>query len=84
MPALDARIRRWRSSNGSRASFHRATAIAIGEAAGMLNPKIANLAKPGVELRGEIVVISDSDIRVGRDYLRALAASFASRAQSAR
>jgi len=58
--------------------FPSRTAIAIGEAAGMLNPKIANLAKPGVELRGEIVVIADSDVRVGRDYLRALAASFAS------
>jgi ceramide glucosyltransferase len=54
------------------------TSIAIGEAIGMLNPKIANLAKPGVEVKGEIVVISDSDIRVDRDYLRALAASFAS------
>ncbi|HEY6327113.1 MAG TPA: bacteriohopanetetrol glucosamine biosynthesis glycosyltransferase HpnI [Candidatus Cybelea sp.] len=61
------------------ADFPSRTAIAIGEAAGMLNPKIANLAKPGVELRGEIVVIADSDVRIGRDYLRALAASFASR-----
>jgi ceramide glucosyltransferase len=60
------------------AEFPSRTAIAIGEAAGMLNPKIANLAKPGVELRGEIVVIADSDVRVGRDYLRAFAASFAS------
>jgi ceramide glucosyltransferase len=54
------------------------TAVMIGQAPGMLNPKIANLAKPGVEPRGEIVVISDSDIRVGRDYLRALATPFAS------
>jgi ceramide glucosyltransferase len=54
------------------------TTIAIGEAPGMLNPKIANVAKPGVELNGEIVVIADSDIHVGRDYLRALAAAFAS------
>jgi ceramide glucosyltransferase len=51
--------------------------IAIGETAGMLNPKIANLAKSGVAVRGEIVVIADSDIRVGPDYLRAVAASFA-------
>ncbi len=58
--------------------FPSRTAVVIGEAAGMVNPKIANLAKPGVELRGELVVISDSDVRVGRDYLRALAASFAS------
>lgn len=54
----------------------RHASIAIGEAAGMLNPKIANLAKPGAELRGQIVLIADSDIRVDRDYLRAVAASF--------
>ncbi len=60
------------------AEFPARTAIAIGEAPAMLNPKIANLAKPGVELRGEIVVIADSDVRVGPDYLRALAAAFAS------
>jgi len=58
--------------------FPARTAIAIGQAAGMLNPKIANLAKPEVELRGEIIAIADSDVRVGRDYLRALAAPFAS------
>ncbi len=52
--------------------------VAIGEAPDMLNPKIANLAKPGVELRGEIIVIADSDVRVGAGYLRALAAAFAS------
>lgn len=51
--------------------------VAIGENAAMLNPKIANLAKPEAEPRGEIVVIADSDIRVGRRYLRAIAASFA-------
>lgn len=54
------------------------TAIAIGNNAAMTNPKIANIAKPGVQPSGEIVVIADSDIRVGRSYLRALAASFAS------
>jgi ceramide glucosyltransferase len=58
--------------------FPSRTAIAIGETASMLNPKIANLAKPQVELRGDVVVIADSDVRVGRDYLRALAAPFAS------
>jgi ceramide glucosyltransferase len=52
--------------------------IAIGEAAGMLNPKIANLTKLSVEPHGDIIVIADSDIRVGREYLRALAGSFAS------
>lgn len=50
--------------------------IAVGEAPGMLNPKIANLAKEGAALRGEIVVIADSDIRVDRNYLRAIAAMF--------
>ena len=53
-------------------------AIAVGRAPGMLNPKIANLAKPGVDPQGEIVVIADSDIRVDRHYLRAIAAGFAS------
>ena len=53
------------------------TAIALGGNAAMANPKIANIAKAGVEPKGEIVVIADSDIRVGRSYLRALAASFA-------
>lgn len=51
--------------------------IVLGENAELMNPKIANLAKPGVAARGDVVVIADSDIRVGRDYLRALAASFA-------
>jgi ceramide glucosyltransferase len=58
--------------------FPSRTAIAIGEMPGMLNPKIANLAKPEVQLHGEIVVIADSDVRVGRGYLRALAVPFAS------
>jgi ceramide glucosyltransferase len=53
------------------------TKIAFGENAAMINPKIANVAKPEVELHGDIVVVADSDIRVGPRYLRALAASFA-------
>jgi ceramide glucosyltransferase len=59
------------------AEFPSVTRIAIGENAAMKNPKIANLAKPGAQPLGEIVVVADSDVRVGRDYLRALAASFA-------
>ena len=51
--------------------------VAYGENARIVNPKIANLAKPGAEPRGEIVVLADSDIWTGRDYLRAIAASFA-------
>jgi ceramide glucosyltransferase len=49
-----------------------------GENAAMANPKIANLAKPGAEPQGELIVLADSDIRVGRDYLDAIAASFTS------
>jgi ceramide glucosyltransferase len=52
--------------------------VAIGENAAIANPKIANIAKPGVTLSGELVVIADSDIRVERRYLRTLAAAFAS------
>jgi ceramide glucosyltransferase len=59
------------------AEFPSRARIAIGENQAVANPKIANLAKPGAESRGEIVVIADSDIHVGRDYARALAASFA-------
>ncbi len=50
--------------------------IALGENAAMANPKIANLAKPAAEPSGDLVVISDSDMHVGRDYLRAIASSF--------
>lgn len=59
------------------AEFPSIVRIAIGENPDIANPKIANLAKPGAQAQGEIVVIADSDIRVGRDYLRALAAAFA-------
>lgn len=52
--------------------------IVYGENPGIANPKIANLAKPGAEPHGDLVVIADSDIWVGRDYLRAIAASFSS------
>jgi ceramide glucosyltransferase len=51
--------------------------IVVGENPLMHNPKIANLAKPGVELDGDVILIADSDIRVGPRYLRALASSFA-------
>lgn len=60
------------------AEFPSIVRVATGENAAMANPKIANLAKPGAEPRGEIVVIADSDVRVDREYLRAIAASFAS------
>jgi ceramide glucosyltransferase len=51
--------------------------IAVGNNAAMSNPKIANIAKPNVELRGTAIVVADSDIRVGPRYLRALASGFA-------
>jgi ceramide glucosyltransferase len=51
--------------------------IVFGENPRVVNPKIANVAKPGAEPRGDIVVLADSDIWTGRDYLRAIAASFA-------
>jgi len=54
------------------------TRVAFGENPRIANPKIANLCKPGAEPAGEIVVIADSDILAGRDYLRAIAASFSS------
>jgi ceramide glucosyltransferase len=60
--------------------FPSRTRIAIGNNSEMLNPKIANLSKPEVQPRGELVVIADSDIRVGPDYLASLAASFATEA----
>lgn len=50
--------------------------LLIGNDAAQRNPKIANLAKALPATRGEIVVIADSDVRVTRAYLRALAASF--------
>ncbi|HEY1867433.1 MAG TPA: bacteriohopanetetrol glucosamine biosynthesis glycosyltransferase HpnI [Candidatus Cybelea sp.] len=58
--------------------FPEVARIAVGTAAGITNPKIANLSKAGAEPRGEVVVIADSDIGVDRRYLQALAASFAS------
>lgn len=70
-PALETVRRIVGERSGLRAS------IAVGNNAAMLNPKIANLAKPGVALRGEIVVLADSDICVDARYLRALASSFA-------
>jgi ceramide glucosyltransferase len=51
--------------------------VAFGHNDGMANPKIANLAKPEAEPTGEIVVIADSDVLVSPDYLRAVAAEFA-------
>jgi len=56
---------------------HTKTRVAIGHNDAMANPKIANLTKPGAEPRGEIVVIADDDVLVTPEYLRAVAAEFA-------
>jgi ceramide glucosyltransferase len=53
------------------------TRIALGHNDAMANPKVANLAKPEAAPNGDIVVIADSDVVVGRDYLRAIAGEFA-------
>ena len=57
--------------------------VVFGENPDLINPKIANIAKDGVITSRDIVVIADSDIRVGREYLRALAADFESQAVGA-
>lgn len=57
--------------------------VAVGNNDAMANPKIANLAKPGAEPAGEIVVIADSDVTVTPDYLRAVAAEFATESTGA-
>jgi ceramide glucosyltransferase len=57
--------------------------VAFGHNDEMANPKIANLAKPGAEPNGEIVVIADSDVLVTPEYLRAVAAEFATEATGA-
>jgi ceramide glucosyltransferase len=57
--------------------------VVFGENPDLSNPKIANLAKDGVITNRDVVVIADSDIRVGPEYLRALAADFESQAVGA-
>jgi ceramide glucosyltransferase len=41
-----------------------------------LNPKVNQLITLAAAARGEVLVVSDSNIRVGRDYLRTIAAAF--------
>lgn len=59
------------------------TRIVFGENPALTNPKIANIAKDGVVTSRDLVVIADSDIKVGPTYLRALAACFESQAVGA-
>ena len=67
MPALERLIERYPRCNIS---------IAPGNDDAMTNPKIANIAKPGVNLQGDAVIVADSDIRVDPQYLRAVSAGF--------
>ena len=70
-PALDA-IRRVAASFPDRAT------VVVGDGIARLrNPKMANVAPMLAHARGEILVISDSDMRVHPDYLDAIAAPFA-------
>ncbi|MBV8602286.1 MAG: bacteriohopanetetrol glucosamine biosynthesis glycosyltransferase HpnI [Candidatus Eremiobacteraeota bacterium] len=54
----------------------RARLAAGGVPSSAANPKISNLAQVASRADGEIVVIADADMRVGRDYLRAIVAPF--------
>jgi len=52
-------------------------AIVGGRAATANNPKIGNLLGMMPVVKHDIIAIADSDIRVGKDYLQAVAATFA-------
>lgn len=41
-----------------------------------VNPKVANLISMVARAKHELLIVSDSDIRVGRDYLRRVVAAF--------
>jgi ceramide glucosyltransferase len=59
------------------AAFPRCSArILAGDDRRQRNPKIANLSKGDAAARGDVIVIADSDVRVGRTYLRSIADSF--------
>jgi ceramide glucosyltransferase len=51
--------------------------IVSGNRTSVRNPKVGNLIAMQERARHAIFVIADSDMRVGRDYLRAIAAPFA-------
>lgn len=50
--------------------------IVVGANSGATNPKVANLINMIAHARHELLVVSDSDIRVGREYLRRIVAEF--------
>jgi ceramide glucosyltransferase len=51
--------------------------LSIGRAAAGANGKVASLVRMMRRARHQVLVLSDADIRVGRDYLRALVAPLA-------
>lgn len=54
----------------------RAALVVAAGLQGARNPKVANLASMVGSATNEIVAIADADMRVGRDYLRRIAAPF--------
>lgn len=64
-------------AHGLKGEFsNRAIDVVCGNAVPAANPKIGNLWGAFDRARHDIIVIADSDIRVGRDYLATLAADF--------
>jgi ceramide glucosyltransferase len=52
-------------------------ALVVGDRAPIGNPKVANLQNMFAQAKYDLLVIADADMRVDRNYLRALAAGFA-------
>ena len=50
--------------------------VVVGSKSGATNPKVANLMNMVAHARHELLVVSDSDIRVGPEYLRRIVAEF--------
>jgi len=50
--------------------------IVVGSKADATNPKVANLINMVAHAKHDLLVLSDSDIRVGRDYLRRVVSEF--------
>src|SRR5512135_2871816 len=51
--------------------------LVVGDGEGGTNKKVSNLAAMQPLMKHELIVVSDSDMRVRRDYLRVVTASFA-------